>query len=85
MDTLLDGSPDLALLDQHGCTAMDWALAQGQIVMADMMREVGGVGTRGYARKLGAYGSLPSKAAEKQYDMKLWALAIRPHRSYYFK
>lgn len=85
MDTLLDGSPDLALLDQHGCTAMDWALAQGQIEMADMMREVGGVGTRGYARKLGAYGSLPSKAAEKQYDMKLWALAIRPHRSYYFK
>lgn len=80
MDRLLDGSPDLSLLDQHGCTAMDWALAQGQIEMADMMHEEGGVSTRDYARKLGAYGSLPSKASQKQYDMELWALAIKPYK-----
>lgn len=77
MDALLDESPDLAILDQHRCTAMDWALAQGQIEMADMMREAGGVSTRDYARKLGAYGSLLLKAPQKEYDMKLWTLAIR--------
>ena len=74
MDALLDENPDLALLDQHSCTAMDWARAQGQIVMADMMREVGGVGTRDYARKLGAYGSLPQEGPQKKYDMDLWAV-----------
>ena len=80
MDALLDGSPDLALFDQHRCTAMDWALAQGQVEMADMMHEAGGVITRDYARKLGAYSSLVSKTPQKQYDMELWALAIRRNR-----
>ena len=56
---------------------MDWALAQGQIEMADMMHEAGGVKTQDYARKLGAYSSLPSKTPQKQYDMGLWALAIK--------
>ena len=75
MDALLDENPDLALLDQHMCTAMDWALAQGQLDMADMMREVGGVTTRDYADKLGAYhGPQPQQGQQKQYDMTLWSL-----------
>lgn len=75
MDALLDENPDLALLDQHMCTAVDWALSQGQIDMADVMRQAGGVSTRNYAVKLGAYhGSWPLKGAEKQYPMDLWSL-----------
>lgn len=77
IDALLDENPDLALLDQHRCTAMDWARAQGQFEMADMLREAGGVSTQDYARKLGAYGSLPPKGPQgpqKQYDMKHWAV-----------
>ena len=79
MDALLDESPDLALLDQHRCTAMDWALAQGQIEMVDMMREVGGVNTQDYARKLGAYGAPLSNTPQKQYDTGLWALVVQGH------
>lgn len=75
MDALLDGDPDLALLDQHSCTAADWALAQGQIDMADVLRDAGGVTTRDYAVKLGAYhGSRPSKGTQKHYDNELWSL-----------
>ena len=77
MDALLDENPDLALLDQHMCTAMDWALAQGQLDMADMMREAGGVTTRDYAVKLGAYhGSGLRQEQQKQYDMNLWSLVL---------
>ena len=75
VDALLDENPDLALLDHHMCTAMDWALAQGQIEMADMMREAGGVTTPNYTVKLGAYlGSQLPKGPQKQYDMSLWSL-----------
>lgn len=77
MGALLDENPDLALLDQHRCTATDWARAQGQLEMAAMMREAGGVSTRDYARKLGAYGSPPSDGPQKDYDMTLWAVALR--------
>lgn len=78
MDALLDENPDLALLDQHRCTAMDWALAQRQIEMATTMREAGGVSTQDYGRKLGAYGSLP---AQKEYDMSVWAVVLL-HKEY---
>ena len=75
MAALLDEDPDLALLDQHTCTATDWALAQGQIEMAERMREAGGVTTQNYAAKLGAWhGSEPSKGSQKQYDMSLWSV-----------
>ena len=74
MDALLDEDPDLALLDQHMCTAADWALVQGQIEMVEMMREAGGVTTQNYAANLGAYhGSRPPKGPQKQYDMSLWS------------
>ena len=78
MDALLDENPDLALLDQHMCTVADWALAQGQINMADMLRDAGGVNTRDYAVRLGAYhgyhSSRPTTGPQKQYDPKLWSL-----------
>ena len=77
MDALLDESPDLALLDQHMCTATDWALAQGQIEMAELMREAGGVTTQNYAANLGAYHGFWPKGPQKQYDMTLWSL-MRP-------
>lgn len=54
---------------------MDWALAQGQIDMADTMRDAGGVFTLNYAEKLGAYhGSRPVKKTEKRYDLRYWSL-----------
>ena len=77
MDALLDWDPDLVLLDQHMCTAVDWALAQGQIEMVDMMREVGGVNTPDYAVKLGAYHeSTAQKGLQKKYDDS-WSLVVR--------
>ena len=80
MDALIDEDPELALLDQHMCTATDWALVQGQIEMADVMCEAGGVITQNYAVKLGAYhGHLPSKGLQKQYDMEMWSVAVREH------
>jgi len=76
MDSLLDADPDLCLLDHHMCTAMDWALAQGQTEMAEIMREVGGVETPNYVEKLGAYQRRRApKEQEKKYDMDKWALA----------
>jgi len=76
MDSLLDADPDLCLLDQHTCTPMDWALAQGQTEMAELMREVGGVETLNYMEKLGAYQRKTTQKGEgKVYDMKKWALA----------
>ena len=83
MDALLDENPDLALLDQHMCTAADWAMAQGQTDMADMLRDAGGENTRDYAARLGAYhGFHSSRLAQgprKRYDAVLWSLV--PYRS----
>lgn len=54
---------------------MDWALAQGQTKMADLMREVGGVETPNYMEKLGAYQrETVQKGEGKVYDMSIWAL-----------
>lgn len=78
IDALLDEDPDLALLDQHRCTAMDWARAQGQTEMTEMMREAGGVGTRDYVKKLGGFsGLLPSKRPEQEYAMNFWPVTLR--------
>ena len=83
MDALLDGNPDLALLDQHMCTAADWAMAQGQVDMADMLRDAGGVNTRDYAARLGAYHGFHSsrlpQGPRKQYDAELWSVV--PYKS----
>lgn len=76
LDSLLDFDPDLSLLDHHGCTAVDWALVQGQLAMVEMMREVGGQVTKGYAAKLGAYQRVPDvDLTAKHYDLGQWALA----------
>ena len=74
MDSLLDFQPKLTILDQHHCTAMDWALAQGQVQLTEMMREVGGLQTKDYAEKLGAFQQKQIDKTEKQYDMTDWSL-----------
>ncbi|MCJ1270553.1 hypothetical protein MMC22_010450 [Lobaria immixta] len=76
MDELLNWSGcDLSLVDRHSCTALDWALAQGQKQMARIMREVGAVQTPQYMEKLRAWQRTPeTDPNEKSYKEKDWAI-----------
>ena len=76
MCELLALRPNMMLLDQHRCTALDWALAQGQISMVQMLRSAGGKETKDYTKRLGAYQRSRTEIDEKKYDMNLWALTV---------
>ena len=54
---------------------MDWALAQGQSAMADMMRDAGGVETPDYMQKLGMYQRKRLQKGEEKVYGNGWELA----------
>ena len=73
MSMLLEVKPNLTLLDQYKCTAMDWASAQGQVVMVEMISAAGGVITQNALEIAATYGFKLAKP-EKDYDMEMWSL-----------
>ena len=73
MDELLEFDCDLAVLDRHQCTALDWAVSQEQTRMAELMREVGAKTTPNFGLKLNSYQK--PHVVEKVYDMAHWSLA----------
>lgn len=69
---------DLSLVDQHSCTALDWALAQGQEEMARIMQEVGAVQTPQYMAKLRAWQrTQETDPNEKSYKKEEWAIVFQ--------
>lgn len=71
---------ELSLADQHECTALDWALAQGQEEMARIMREAGAVQTSYYMEKLRAWQREPeTDPNEKSYKEEDWAIVYESH------
>ena len=75
LDALLDFAPRLDVVDGHGCTALDWALAHGLVALADMMRDEGAVETTQWDHKLVAYRPNHLRREEtKTYDADSWSL-----------